>query len=411
MCEQEADYKCDVCGTPHKVAGRDLWCRLFLISSAYYDFTVRAALGYKGNRRGSLPKGFNLNVMGDFQKRQHSSISVDILSAHVMFSAYLPLMFSAHFTEMFRAMTPQLPQLSTFEHSAHNSLPSLLQYSRTAPHADLRYAASILTEGVLFLLRDTYSEERVAWDNHHIPGPFSAINLRELSLIAKRDARVVKRYGAKQVEKVFEHQLALLFQSLGFYVVSTRLGHRTVDLICISAIDNEPITLLVEAKTSGKPYALPVSDQRALMEYVGDVRKSLNTIPPPCLILLVGQEPAKSMEDRLRSLEAAANTPIRYIRAAELAALRESIPGPIHPNVLRQTFVQSKSRILVNPGKPIAAHERRLHDANRAYVHALLQSGHDLASHPWALSEQKAETRACQPSLALNSNTVDHPAK
>jgi len=46
---------------------------------------------------------------------------------------------------------------------------------------------------------------------------FSNVNLAELSQLASRAQGIIKKYGERSVEKVFETQLALLAQSLGFY--------------------------------------------------------------------------------------------------------------------------------------------------------------------------------------------------
>src|SRR6202041_1722740 len=95
------------------------------------------------------------------------------------------------------------------------------------------------------------------WSETHSRGPFSLLRLPELQLLASQDPRMQQRYGPKQVEKNFELQLALLMQSFGFYVIRTRVGERTVDLICISGDPTASYTLMVEAKTSKAPYAMP----------------------------------------------------------------------------------------------------------------------------------------------------------
>src|SRR5437867_1365392 len=126
----------------------------------------------------------------------------------------------------------------------------------------------------------------------------------ELPIIAARTPEVIQKYGEKNLECVFEMQLALLMQSFGFIVVQTRIGERRVDLIAISSGSYDPITCIVEAKTSRSPYALPVKDERALKEYVQDIRRSLTSLPPLKFVLLVSGAAARSLPARLHRVEA-----------------------------------------------------------------------------------------------------------
>lgn len=146
----------------------------------------------------------------------------------------------------------------------------------------------------------------------HNIGPFSAIRLQELSLLANRDKSVMRRYGKKNVERVFETQLALVLvmQSFGLYVVSTRTGQSTVDLVCISASPEERVTFLLEAKTTKATYALPKTDFRALQYYVNTVRRSLSTLPPLSFCLIVGSKASKTLGGKLAALEAEASVPV-----------------------------------------------------------------------------------------------------
>jgi hypothetical protein len=190
-----------------------------------------------------------------------------------------------------------------------------------------------------------------AWQIKHRSGPFSSIRLSELDLLARRDAIVGKKYGAKQIEKVFEQQLALIVQSLGLYVVSTRTGERTVDLICISADPSIQLTFLLEAKTTQRPYTLPRDDARALIEYVNEVRRALTTLPTLKFVLIVGPQASATLASKLQRLEIEAGVPIRFCTAQDLAQLRESVAGPlplsemvqrvqVGPWVLPPTFVE-----------------------------------------------------------------------
>ena len=125
--------------------------------------------------------------------------------------------------------------------------------------------------------------------------------------------------------------------------------------MCISSDPSVHMSFLLEAKTSAKPYALPAKDGRALLEYVADARRALSTLPPLRFVLLLGHGPARTVEGKLARLEAAANVPMRFCAAQDLADLRESIlgPAPLHaltdeilagPHVLPRGFVSTVVR-------------------------------------------------------------------
>ena len=69
----------------------------------------------------------------------------------------------------------------------------------------------------------------------------------------------------------------------------------------------------MEAKSTKRNYGLPTGDQRAFGEYVEDVRKSLGTLPPLSVVIVVGPAPARALEARLASLEAALTIPVRFV--------------------------------------------------------------------------------------------------
>lgn len=166
------------------------------------------------------------------------------------------------------------------------------------------------------------------WNPGLKTGVYSSLNPSELAGLASRDEKLVERFG-RRLPKIFEHQLALLAQSFGFIVVQTRTGERTVDLLCISPDPSVRFTFLLEAKTTAAKYSLPASDERALMDYVRDVRASLTTLPELRLLLLVGPIPTNTLTKKLRDLEGKISLPVRYCHANELAGLREALPGPL----------------------------------------------------------------------------------
>jgi hypothetical protein len=170
---------------------------------------------------------------------------------------------------------------------------------------------------------------------------FSAIRLSELQPMASRDGKLAERYGAKNLEKEFEQQLSLVWQSLGFYVVPTRPGQPTVDLICIAPDTSMQAVFLVEAKTSRNPYTLPRDDARALLEYIDAVKRGLTTFPALSFVLIVGPAASANLELKLHQLGAEAGLPIRFASAEAIVRLREAIVGPIHADDLIKYIIQS----------------------------------------------------------------------
>lgn len=184
---------------------------------------------------------------------------------------------------------------------------------------------------LLFLMHRVYEQREfgqgLGQETVRIAGPFTAMRLDELARLAARDTDLARRYHPRPIEAVFEEQLSLVFQSLGFYVVRACLCDRSVDLVCVSPDPREHSTVLVEAKTSAGPYKLPVDDERALLEYLEVTRRALTTLPPVRLVLLVGHKPARSLEPRLRRLETQGGLPVRFCSAGDIADLRASVPA------------------------------------------------------------------------------------
>jgi hypothetical protein len=396
LCGCSASYECSGCGVKHELAGRDLWCRKFFILGCYYDFSVRRLIAAENrSKKHDLAPGLNLPAHSQFlEKFPHKAQNPDPAVGHLIISKYLSCLMPTYFTRLLRAFpAPNFP-MSVFEEQAHGGVCSLHGYSFSAPHQDLRRCANKLAHGLLDLLKTVYSSEQIVWNEDHKSGPFSALGTHELALLASRDKKLLSRYGTKQVEKVFERQLALLFQSYGFYVVGTKSGQKTVDLICISSDPRQKMTILVEAKTSGKTYSLPTKDRRALVEYAKDVKKSLTGMPNLEFVLITGPQPGSTLEGRLSRLEAEIQTPARYVTAAELAAARECMPGPLPMGALRNDVILSGTRILKNLDKSIL---KTYQSQQQAYSHFV---GTMLGGVPDDISCQykKEEPKACESS-------------
>ncbi|MFC3992634.1 hypothetical protein [Actinoplanes siamensis] len=203
----------------------------------------------------------------------------------------------------------------------------------------------------------------------------SVVRTRELRQLANRSDSMVQRYGEKQVESRFEQQLSLLFQSFGFYVVSTAKGERRVDLICLAPAHGGPsYSIFVEAKSTKGSYSLPTKDSRALEEYIQRT-STLTTIPPLRMVLIVGPAPASTIDAKLKSLEVATSVPIRYCEAAFLGSLRDSISGPLSfQDFLRELNLSMHvvDREVINKLRDADKSHRKIHTD---FVTALLKAG------------------------------------
>ena len=208
-------------------------------------------------------------------------------------------------------------------------------------------------------------------------GPFTHLRLGEFAELARRTESAKSRYGQKKIETIFEDQLGLLAQSLGFYVVRARRATRRVDLLCLMADEAIPYTALIEAKTTGSAYSLPTGDQRALAEYVADVRGSLGTLPTVAFVLLVGSGASSTLEAKLGDVEAKLSLPARFIDAETLVRLRDRLPGPLPAGDFRELLVRSDERVLDSSfvDKVVGVYNRR-QEAHSTFVQALMNAGH-----------------------------------
>lgn len=137
----------------------------------------------------------------------------------------------------------------------------------------------------------------------------SILRPEEFTFLASQMPAQVKKYGEGKVAERFEQQLNLALQLLGFFTRPAGRGERYGDIVCLTD-QTPPEAVLVEAKTSAQPYKLPVSDQRALLEYAQrDIPFRLQ------LVWIVGPKPAQNLAGRLRQLEKRVGIPIRYCEA------------------------------------------------------------------------------------------------
>jgi hypothetical protein len=183
---------------------------------------------------------------------------------------------------------------------------------------------------------------------------------------------MAKKYGLKRIEKVFEQQLALIVQSFGFYVISTRTGERTVDLICISADPSAHISFLLEAKTSKRPYSLPRDDARALREYIAEVQAGLTTLPPLQFALMIGPSPSTTLDRKLQALEAEVGVPIRFCSAQHFANLRGAIAGPIPLREFAERLILSQRIVSASLPEEIKTRAEQLRSSHETLVRTML---------------------------------------
>lgn len=175
------------------------------------------------------------------------------------------------------------------------------------------------------------------------------IRLSDLPMVANRRPEAIRKYGETHLARILETELMLVFQSLGFQVVRAATGRAQVDLYCISGTGDR-FAFLVEAKSSSKPYNLPSKDERALRDYVRDIRSSIEGLPQIDFAILVGGAASPQLGPKLARLEAEVHLPIRFLRAVDLVTLRAGIRGPVKasefrshlnaaPHVLSTSFV------------------------------------------------------------------------
>jgi hypothetical protein len=266
-----------------------------------------------------------------------------------------------------------------FERQFVNHLFGMFEFVGKIKSKYLEILISYLYGSALEYASNVY-DKRGAYNIKHMPGPFSAIRLPELSLLANRSDIICTRYGSAKVARIFEKQLALIAQSFGLYVVSTRVGLNTVDLVCISGQPDERITFIIEAKTSKRSYYLPKKDARALKEYVSDLRSSLSSLPPLSFVLILGPDPSSTLQSKLQNLEATITVPIRYMTAQQFANLRENIPGPLPLRIFRQ-LILSNRHVLPDEIVDSVVHAYKLEqEAHSSFLESMI-SAKGISSH------------------------------
>jgi hypothetical protein len=156
---------------------------------------------------------------------------------------------------------------------------------------------------------------------------YHALNTMDFDALARRDPQMRARFGMS-IEHAFERQTALLFASFGYAVVESRPGKRHVDLLCVAATP-ESASFVVEAKTTEKKYTFPAPHERALIDHVAEVKRTLWGLPTLKLILVVAPEFTAGAETRLEAVGRRHGMPCIGISAAALAMIRVAIIGDV----------------------------------------------------------------------------------
>ena len=357
--------------------------RALFVLVAYYDFSHRALTKLKSHKSlheiphpsikhaGHLIKSLNeVEESGKFDSSKDRSEHFDSYMMRELLIMYIYCLDCCSVAWLLKH-TPELGVLRSFESIAHDALSSMygLSLSATGP---LKLLSNRLIAGSLERLSEIYRTADESWNREHRIGPFSQIKLSEFPLMASRNEAMIELYGQKHLEKAFEQQLALIVQSLGFYVVSTRTGERMVDLVCMSPNPYSQATILIEAKTSKRPYALPSKDERAILEYVDEIRRSLTTFPSLQLVLIVGPRAGKTLGNKLKRLELRLGIPTRFCTAQDFAEIRESIPGPIPLNLLIEQILSSSHVLEKRLGVSIAKKYTAIQTAHSDLVRTML---------------------------------------
>jgi hypothetical protein len=317
----------------------ELFDAIFLFIAGYYDFALHRYISAEPKNKKELPPGISLVAISKLMPNSVDENGYKYAALRFFSAQYFICLYSLYVLDSLRYALDRTGPLGEIEKIFHRELEYLFEYKERLTGPYLNTLGRRVIRSILEYATRIYTDMQV-WDKEHQLGPFSAIRLQELSLLSKRDPLVIGRYGERYIAKIFERQLALIALSFGMFVVSTRSGTQTVDLLCISSRPDERYTFLIEAKTTKAAYALPKKDSRALRDYIIDVRDSLTTLPPLAFVLIVGPNPSRTISKKIADLENKAGIPIRYCKTKILAALRERLMGPLPLKIFMSEILQ-----------------------------------------------------------------------
>lgn len=369
--------KCPVSGKDKLLRGACIWSRVFYALGSHYNFIQRKLVqSDPTNMQNNIP-GVVRNAPDELCKTHIRKNSPQYkLTARFITCKYMGLLSSIQAKLHLRA-SPQMQHLTELcEHVSHDSLNYLQEMSASIPSGCHKLLIEQIIQSSVYFLAKTYEVAAKTTNLQHKPGILSSIRLAELSLLASRDAAIISKYGEKRVERIFEDQLSSLFHLMGFYVVPARVGEQTGDIICISSDPTCSMTMLVEAKTSGKPYVLPTKDSRAIQDYVAEIRRRMKSLPTLRLVLIVGQEPGKTLEAKLRTLQASTGLPVRFCHAREIANLCESFPISMSLALFIDTILHGSNVVSKATVNRIAEQSQKIQGAHVDLVRSCMESCH-----------------------------------
>ena len=337
-------------GVSTSVSGDAAFDRLALVLGTYLDWAMR-----KVEKDGLLPVHLadSFRCFAESNIEEHNaSRSRDLAPRprwllHVV-SLYAESLFSASILHRLSRAAPGTPQERQFAFDQHVHQFVLAIAVSQAPSDVLRELGATMALSLACSLVNSCPYGLAEPPSTHQPGYLSQLRLGEVGALAAREPSVVRRYGARRLELVYQHRLALIMGTLGFHVVEANVGERAIDLVCVSALPGCPGTIIVDAKSSRKPYSLSVSDAGALAEYAHEIRRRVGGIPPVVCLVIVGHSASRQLQRRLETLQNEVRVPVRFMEARALAQLREHAPGTIHSGDFMD-FLKTGSVLLGSP--------------------------------------------------------------
>lgn len=360
--------------------------RLFLSIAGYFDYLFRSLLAQDQLFNRPLPDCFVTHSLKrfcrdvpdpdvHFPKAEKKSLLLEVnqvLRLKVVSMNYFTARLSLYFRKRLSNTPVDLSNFQPLEAEYHQSVQALhdqvLNSHATPTEID---AIQRLLAGVLAHATEVHKES-ATWQTEHRPVLFSTIMLDQFAALACRHDALVRRYGAKRIERIFERQLFLVMQSFGLYVIPAEIGESAIDLICISGDSSDRFSFLIEAKTSKAPYSLPKKDSRAIRDYVNGVQSSLSSFPPLSFVLLVGQSGMKRLADRVHALETECGVPVRFLNAEFLAELREQLPGVLPFKAFRTHIVTAPPLISRDIVRAIVEIRNVEQQAHQSFVKMML---------------------------------------
>jgi hypothetical protein len=241
-----------VLNTGETLSGVDLWCRLFFTVGAYYDFSLRLLLRRNVVQKSGVHPLPGVGVSraeewtNELDTKNHRALFQELASitegglpleeeerlkakllttfevatieaarealvwesyqrtAGLIATSYTMAMFATIFGELLR--TSNVPQELTeaMDGIAHRTAARVFKGSQST-QSDLAALSNRLLASIFEQWGRIYDRTELGWSQSHNLGPFSSIRLPELASLAKRDARMAKKYGDKQIAKIFEH--------------------------------------------------------------------------------------------------------------------------------------------------------------------------------------------------------------